>query len=195
MLSLIVIIKFTPIDNCLVIMALTFTDKKFYRYLYLRLMRQGDSPEKLAFSVAFGVFVGLLIPPPAQIVFLIILSFLPFIKVNKLIAAASTFVTNPLTMPFIYSFYLYLGSFIIKSDKEISSDTFNQGWKAIKAAGFDAVLMFFTSSLFFAVIFSIPTYFVILSAVKKHRRKKLLKKKTILQKISESVKHKIEHKE
>lgn len=61
----------------------------------------------VARGVALGLFCGLLIPF-GQIPASLLLA--PWLRANLVAAAASTFVTNPLTMPFVYAAGYWLGA-------------------------------------------------------------------------------------
>jgi uncharacterized protein len=65
----------------------------------------------VARGVALGLFCGLLIPF-GQIPASLILA--PLMRANIAAAAASTFVTNPLTMPFVYAAGYWLGTRLMR---------------------------------------------------------------------------------
>ena len=165
-------------------MALKVTDKKFYRYILLKLMRQKGTPHALALSVGIGVFFGFLIPV-GQMLLAIFLAWI--FKVNKIVAAACTWISNPVTIPIIFPFNVYLGSFFIKSDvdmglisKTMSNLQLSEIGQLGAKLGVDGILMFVIGGSLLGAILSPFGYLFTYIAVKKNREKKVersLKKK------------------
>ena len=77
------------------------------RYYYLRLIRQEGSPAAIARGLASGVFAGLF--PLFGLQTIIGLGIATLCRGNKLIAAAGTWVSNPLTYVPIYFFNFRVG--------------------------------------------------------------------------------------
>ena len=77
------------------------------RYYYLRLIRQEGSPAAIARGLASGVFAGLF--PLFGLQTIIGLGIATVCRGNKLIAAAGTWVSNPLTYVPIYFFNFRVG--------------------------------------------------------------------------------------
>lgn len=75
--------------------------------------------DSVARGVAVGFFFGVL-TPVAQVVFAIIVA--AAVRANVLVAAASTFITNPFVMPFIYYFAYGIGSSITERRRELAAD-------------------------------------------------------------------------
>lgn len=75
------------------------------------LIRINDSPKKIALGVAIGVFWGILPTFGFAILFSVPTAFL--LKANRLSAIAGTFVSNPLTWFFIWSFGYKIGQRIL----------------------------------------------------------------------------------
>lgn len=165
-------------------MALKVTEKKFYRYILLKLMRQKGTPHALALSVGIGVFFGFLIPV-GQMLLAIFLAWI--FKVNKIVAAACTWISNPVTIPLIFPFNVYLGSFFIESDvdmelisKTMSDLKLNEIGQLGATLGVDGILMFVIGGSLLGAVLSPFGYLFTFIAVKKNREKKIersLKKK------------------
>lgn len=68
------------------------------------------SRQSVAKGVAVGVFCGVLIPV-AQIALAIVCAIL--LRANVVVAAVSTFVSNPLTVPFVYYWAFRTGSLVL----------------------------------------------------------------------------------
>ena len=86
---------------------------KTYRELYVRLMNSASDPKVLARGVALGLFVGFLMPMGLQIV--VVLPLAVLLKAAKVPAIAFTFVTNQLTIFFIYPVQCCVGSYLMLS--------------------------------------------------------------------------------
>ncbi len=82
-----------------------------YRVLFLKLLRLQASPASLARGVALGLFIGFLIPMGLQILIVLPLAFL--LKAAKIPAVACTFVTNHVTVFFIYPVQCWVGSYLM----------------------------------------------------------------------------------
>ena len=82
-----------------------------YKAFFLKMMRSSDRPDYLARGVALGLFIGFLVPMGLQIAVVLPLAFL--LKAAKLPAVAFTFVTNHLTVFFIYPVQCWIGSYLM----------------------------------------------------------------------------------
>lgn len=87
--------------------------KSTTKQIYRTMMRHNGDPEYISKGVAIGLFIGFLIPMGLQLVIAIPLAFL--FKASKVMTAAFTFVTNPLTVFLIYPIQLFIGSYLIFS--------------------------------------------------------------------------------
>ena len=88
--------------------------KKFYRYFFLKLIRQKNSPKNLAMSACASFILAFFIPIGFQLVaaFLVALA----TKLNKFVLFSLIWVTNPVTIIPLYTFYFYLGSLLTGAD-------------------------------------------------------------------------------
>lgn len=69
---------------------------------------QSGTPDQIAGGVAIGCFFGLFLPPGTQI--FAALAVATYLGCNRILAICTTWITNPFTMPVIYTFYIILGS-------------------------------------------------------------------------------------
>lgn len=157
-------------------MSLKVTEKRFYRYLYLRLTRQRGSAHDLSFSVAIGVFFGF-ITPIFQMFFAILFAWI--FRVNKVVAATCTWVSNPLTYAILFPVNLYLGSFFIKtefnlqSSSSISLSTLFKDFKSVLSFfASDGMLMFMIGGSIFGAVVASLCYVSVYYSVNKHRKNK-----------------------
>lgn len=77
------------------------------------------SRTSVARGVAVGLFFGVLIPV-AQIVFAVAAG--AALRANVLVAALSTLITNPVTLPFVYLGAYRIGTLLTVSDAEVAED-------------------------------------------------------------------------
>ena len=92
------------------------TIDKFLRagkFIYYRFVRLYASPEDMARGVAIGLFVSVTPTSGLQMILAIFLASL--LKGNQLIAALLTWVTNPVTTPFIYAATYWIGTLFLTS--------------------------------------------------------------------------------
>jgi uncharacterized protein (DUF2062 family) len=78
---------------------------------YVRFIKLRGCPKEIARGFALGLFVGM--SPTIGVQMLIAVPLAALLKFNKLAAAAGVWVSNPLTVPFIYSLTYLLGARII----------------------------------------------------------------------------------
>ena len=81
------------------------------RYLYLKLIRLRGHPKELARGLAAGVFAGMFPLFGLQTIMGVAIALR--VKGNPLMAAAGTWISNPLTYLPIYAFNYRLGSWIL----------------------------------------------------------------------------------
>ena len=85
--------------------------KRRVRYLYLKFIRLRGHPKELARGLAAGVFAGMFPLFGLQTIMGLAIAFR--IKGNPLMAAAGTWISNPLTYVPIYAFNYRLGAWIL----------------------------------------------------------------------------------
>ncbi len=149
------------------------------RYYYLKTVRQRDTPEQIAGGMAIGVFLGMVGPPGIQMV--IAFGVAALFRCNRVVAAMAVWVTNPLTMPFIYSAQLYLGSFITGiTVRDIVPTTQEEFWQFItniRSHG-RAILVMTVGGLIVGTVSGIVSYYATKSAVITYRNKKEERRQT-----------------
>ena len=79
-------------------------------HFWSKMLHKRNTPEEIAGGVAVGLFFAFVGPPGTQL--LLALSVGSVLRCNLIAAAAATFVSNPLTMPFLYPLAAWLGSLI-----------------------------------------------------------------------------------
>lgn len=158
------------------------------RYLYLRLLRNPGSPEYLGRGMAVGLFVGFLIPIGAQTLIALFLAIV--CRGSKILAITGTYVTNPVTVLFIYPIQFYIGSYLIfnpiqfhETSAKLRQLLNDPSWSAFKELGEQWVASFFAAGVLFGILAAAAGYFATVYVVTAHRKRRSarrlgLKKKT-----------------
>jgi len=123
------------------------------RYIYIRFIRLRSSPEAIARGLAAGVFAGLF--PLFGLQTIMGVAIASAVRGNKLIAAAGTWVSNPVTYVPIYYFNFRVGagllarvglSAMVPESGAIGDVVSASGWAAFQE--FMALGLGFTTTLF-----------------------------------------------
>ena len=162
---------------------LSFAER--FRRLRRLIVREPLPPESIAAGWALGMFIGCAVPFGLQLVIAIPLS--AMMRVSKLGATLGTFITNPVTIIFIYPAQCWVGSRLLRSPftweylrgvcaklTEISlfaPDT----WGVLAQLGGKVLCSFFFGGFVNAAVLSPITYFVIKGLVVSHRRRKAVR--------------------
>jgi uncharacterized protein (DUF2062 family) len=83
---------------------------KAYNYL----IRLHGSPEEVAWGLALGLFIAM--SPTVGLQMLIAVPIATALRINSAAAAAGVWLTNPLTIPFLYGLNYYIGASILGYD-------------------------------------------------------------------------------
>lgn len=145
--------------------------------VYLKLLRQKGTPESIARGVACGFFIGFLVPIGFQTGFAIGLAFL--LKAKKIPAAAATWITNPVTVTFIYPVQCYVGARVLGQELTfesihdmISSFMDAPSISSFASLGGNVILIFILGGLIFGIISGVISYFATLGVVESYHRRK-----------------------
>ena len=129
-----------------------------------KVLREGDPPEKIAFSFALGVFIAFL--PILWFHIFILIPLMLWTRINKLALVLGTFLLHPLALYILTPVSYKLGAHLL--DFQAPALTL----KTIHLA-YPSLLL---GSLIFGAIFGITFYFITYFAVIKYREKKDKKK-------------------
>ena len=148
--------------------------------LYARIVREKKPPEFIARGWAIGMFIGCSVPFGFQLVLSVPLSF--WLKGSRVGATIGTFITNPLTIFFIYPVQCWVADRLFLAGGLSYSRLAGTEWnfEAVAELGSEALKAFFLGGLLFAVVLTPITYFTVLQLVKGYRRQvaKLKAKRT-----------------
>ena len=140
-------------------------------YLYARIVREKKSPEFIARGWAIGMFIGCSVPFGFKLFLSVPLSF--WLRGSRVGATIGTFITNPLTIFFIYPMQCWVADRLFLAGGLSYSRLVGTEWnfEAVAALGSEALKAFFLGGLLFAVVLTPITYFTVLQLVKGYRRK------------------------
>lgn len=149
-----------------------FTLKRTVRYYWLRFKRLQDTPQKIAWGMFLGVFVGVTPTVPFHVVSMLFLA--PLFRVSPVAAFIGLNVMNPLTIaPMYYAAYKVGAAFMFPEAPLNFPETLSitsmldllwRGGLALQLGG-----------LILALPSALLSYFVTLWVVKRLRRAKILK--------------------
>ena len=134
----------------------------FFRLIRRKMVRDPLPPEDVAAGWALGMFVGCSIPFGLQLIVSIPLAMM--MRVSKIGATLGTFITNPLTIFFIYPAQTWV--VILKAMRGVAK---NSDWKTLLSLSGDVVVCFILGGLALAAVLTPITYFAVRTLVRKYR--------------------------
>lgn len=138
------------------------------RYVYLKFIRLRGHPKELARGVAAGVFAGMF--PLFGLQTIIGVAIALRIKGNPLMAAAGTWISNPLTYLPIYAFNYRLGSWIL-GRPAVNLFTDVESLKGWLETGADVGVALMLGSFVMGAIFGPASYFMGLPLIRRARQR------------------------
>ncbi len=143
-----------------------------------KMVRDPLSPERVAAGWALGMFIGCSIPFGMQLIISVPLAVL--LRVSKIGATLGTFLTNPVTIFFIYPAQTmatgwllgrnFTWDYILKTMQKVAEEG---NWKSLLSLSGDVVLCFFLGGVMLAFILSPITYFAVKSFVMRRRKRRV----------------------
>ena len=138
------------------------------RYLFYRFIRLRGSSEAIARGLAAGVFAGCF--PLFGLQTLMGIALAAIFRGNKLVAAAGTWISNPLTYVPLYAFNFHIGRQILGLELEITEGLSLNSWDAFMDTSGDFIASLFVGSLVVGAIASLCSYGIGLWLVRHLRR-------------------------
>ena len=163
--------------------------RKKSRKMYLKIVREKATPEYIARGWSIGMFFGCTIPIGGQLICSIPAAFL--LQGSKIGAVLGTFLTNQVTIFFIYPVQCYAGARLLGLDLSydcikaklkdvVSSEGFLECLDALKNLAGELAGAFFLGGAIMAAVLTPITYFLVKKMVvgyrirtQKRRRKRL----------------------
>ena len=144
------------------------------------MVREPLPPSRVAAGWALGMFVGCFIPFGMQLAVSVPLAL--WWRVSKVGATVATFVTNPVTIVFIYPAQCWVGSRLLGEPLSwdyLATEVYGRlasvslfsaaGWQTLADLGVRVLGGFFVGGLILALLLTPPTFFIVRKVVLKYR--------------------------
>lgn len=141
------------------------------RYYYYRLMRMEGSAEALARGLAVGVFAGLFPLFGLQTIVGIALAVL--VRGNKIMAAAGTWISNPITNLPIFFFNFKVGKWIFDANHLSIDFAALHNWETLSAIGIELIVVWLAGCFVVGCISALISYFLGLRLVRRWRMRQV----------------------
>ena len=139
--------------------------KAFWRLMRGKMVREKMSANRVAAGWALGMFVGCAIPFGFQLIISVPISVIA--RVSKLGATLGTFITNPITIFFIYPAQTWVVHRILfASNPQMPSEW---TWQAVKVLAGRTIASFFIGGVLLGIILSPIMFFFSRRAVLSYR--------------------------
>jgi uncharacterized protein (DUF2062 family) len=145
--------------------------KQHLRYLHWRLINLRGTSQHISRGLAAGVFAGLFPLFGLQIIIGVFLATL--LRGNKLMAAAGTWVSNPLTYVPIWLFNFQVGRWLLGyKNLSFSADGIDN-WREFLQLGTEFATALFVGCFVVGLVSAIVSYYLCLQLVRRIRRRSL----------------------
>ncbi|MBW1897020.1 MAG: DUF2062 domain-containing protein [Deltaproteobacteria bacterium] len=142
--------------------------RQFSRYFYERFVKLHGSPEEIAWGAAVGCFVAM--TPTMGIQMILAVPIAALFRISKVAAAATVWVTNPVTAPFVYGLNYMLGAKLL--GYPLKAPFFlSPSWETFWNSGRHVVLSLTLGGVITGIMAGLAGYFVVLVMVKTAREK------------------------
>ena len=147
----------------------------YLRRLREKMVRDPLPPEDIAAGWALGVFIGCAIPFGLQLIISIPLAMM--MRVSKIGATLGTFVTNPVTIFFIYPAQTFVVNKLLFGGSLTYSRLANTEWTwaAVRRLGAEAMASFFIGGFLLAIVMTPIAYFTVKRLVVRAREFRALR--------------------
>ena len=144
----------------------------YYRLLKRKIVRDPLPPEDIAAGWALGMFIGCSVPFGMQLVISIPLAMM--MRVSKLGATLATFITNPVTIFFIYPAQTFLVNKLLFQGSLTYSKLAETEWTwaAVRRLGAEVMASFFLGGFLLAIVLTPITYFAVKRIVVRSRARR-----------------------
>ena len=145
-----------------------------WRRLKSKVLKDPLPPEDVAAGWALGIFIGCSVPFGLQLIVAVPLALM--MRVSKIGATLGTFITNPVSIFFIYPAQTYIVNRLVFGGSLSFAHLLQVEWtwSAVRRLGAEVMASFFLGGFLLAVVLTPITYFVVRSFVVRHRRRRAL---------------------
>jgi uncharacterized protein len=152
--------------------------KRRLRYLYYRFIRLHSSPDYLARGLAIGVFAGFLPFFGLQVILSVAMASL--LRGHRVVAAAGTWISNPLTSIPLYSLAFHVGNWVLGGKDIVFSTAMLYNSGAVSALSKEFAITLMTGCVLMGSVFSALSYGVALYLLKRARHRRGLKQERLM---------------
>ncbi|MCU0857832.1 MAG: DUF2062 domain-containing protein [Pontiellaceae bacterium] len=136
-------------------------------------MRHPGTPESVGRGVAVGLFSAFFFPGVHMLIAFLLAM---LVRGARGAAVLVTWITNPITIPFIWPVQCYLGSFMIgtplshaRIESLLRNVMHEPSIQSIRDLGVDLILSFFAGGALFGSLMATAGYFCTTAMVRRHR--------------------------
>lgn len=147
--------------------------KRLLRYLYIRFLRMRSTPSAIARGAAAGIFAGSF--PLLGIQTIVGVALASCVRGNKVVAAASTWISNPLTYVPLFALNFHIGRVLLRMPPTDLPDS-KVGIEVLMAMGLDVGAAVLLGSLITGLILSVIGYYAGLRVAERVQARKRQRK-------------------
>jgi hypothetical protein len=155
--------------------------RAYFRRLREKMVHDPLPPEDIAAGWALGVFVGCAVPFGLQLIISIPLAMM--MRVSKIGATLGTFITNPVSIFFIYPAQTFVVNRLLFGGSLTYSKLANTewSWAAVRRLGAEVMASFFLGGFLLAMVLTPIAYFAVKRVVVRSRAWRAKRKARMLE--------------
>jgi uncharacterized protein (DUF2062 family) len=155
--------------------------RAYFRRLREKMVHDPLPPEDIAAGWALGVFVGCAVPFGLQLIISIPLAMM--MRVSKIGATLGTFITNPVSIFFIYPAQTFVVNRLLFGGSLTYSKLANTEWTwaAVRRLGAEVMASFFLGGFLLAIVLTPIAYFAVKRVVVRSRAWRAKRKARMLE--------------
>ena len=155
--------------------------RAYFRRLREKMVHDPLPPEDIAAGWALGVFVGCAVPFGLQLIISIPLAMM--MRVSKIGATLGTFITNPVSIFFIYPAQTFVVNRLLFGGSLTYSKLANTEWTwaAVRRLGAEVMASFFLGGFLLAIVITPIAYFAVKRVVVRSRAWRAKRKARMLE--------------
>jgi hypothetical protein len=155
--------------------------RAYFRRLREKMVHDPLPPEDIAAGWALGVFVGCAVPFGLQLIISIPLAMM--MRVSKIGATLGTFITNPVSIFFIYPAQTFVVNRLLFGGSLTYSKLANTewSWAAVRRLGAEVMASFFLGGFLLAIVLTPIAYFAVKRVVVRSRAWRAKRKARMLE--------------
>ncbi|MEM8502008.1 MAG: DUF2062 domain-containing protein [Cyanobacteria bacterium P01_D01_bin.1] len=148
--------------------------RRLLRYFYIRFLRMQGSPQAIARGIAAGVFAGAF--PLLGFQTIIGVAIAAITRGNKIMAAAGTWISNPLTYVPIFALNFQVGCWLLRLPNDIVIPSASAGMQEWMSLGMSATAALMVGSCIVGAVASLIAYYLGLKVALLREKKRAEKK-------------------